>query len=303
VVDQCGLQHNGGHGCIDRGRSCGKHDLLCEGRGRLQHDHLGKCAGDCKAPSTAPTGISVTNDNTCQGTGKTLTVQGGSLGDGANWHWSDDAGFGTSIGTGVSIVVDPAVSTTYYVRAEGDCNTTTSVSALVTVKAPSTAPTGIAVTDDNTCQGTAKALTVQGGSLGDGANWHWYSDAGFTTPEGTGASIAVDPAVSTTYYVRAEGDCNTTTAASALVTVRTESTAPAGISITNDNTCQGTGKTLTVQGGSLGDGANWHWYSDAGFTTPEGTGVSIVVDPAVSTTYYVRAEGDCNNTTCSQCSW
>ena len=31
-------------------------------------------------------------------------------------------------------------------------------------------------------------------------------------------------------------------------------------------------------------------------STSEGTGVSITVDPAVSTTYYVRAEGDCNNT-------
>jgi hypothetical protein len=136
--------------------------------------------------SVAPTGISVSNDNTCQGTTKTLTVQGGSLGDGANWYWSTDAGFGTSIGTGVSIVVDPAVTTTYYVRAEGDCNITTAASALVTVRVPSTAPTGISVTNDNTCQGNVKTLTVQGGSLGDGAIWNWSDDAGFSTSIGTG---------------------------------------------------------------------------------------------------------------------
>jgi hypothetical protein len=193
------------------------------------------------------------------------------------------------------VVVDPAVSTTYYVRAEGDCNITASASGLVTVKVPSTAPTGIAITDDNTCEGT-KTLTVQGGSLGDGADWVWSTNAAFSTTVGTGASIVVDPAVSTTYYVRAEGDCNTTTSVSALVTVKVPSTAPTGISVTNDNTCQGTTKTLTVQGGSLGTGAIWNWSTDAGFGTSIGTGVSVVVDPAVSTTYYVRAEGDCNTT-------
>ncbi|MCP4369839.1 MAG: hypothetical protein GY797_17245, partial [Deltaproteobacteria bacterium] len=186
--------------------------------------------------------------------------------------------------------------TTYYVRAEGDCNNTAAVNQLVTVRVPSTDPTGTTITNDNTCIGTSKVLSVVGGTLGDGATWEWYSDAGFTTSEGSGVSITVDPVVSTTYYVRAEGDCNNTAAVNQLVTVRVPSTDPTGTTITNDNTCEGTGKVLTVTGGSLGDGATWEWYSDAGFTTSEGSGVSITVDPAVSTTYYVRAEGDCNNT-------
>jgi gliding motility-associated-like protein len=249
-----------------------------------------------KAPSTAPTGIAVTDDNTCQGTAKALTVQGGSLGDGANWHWYSDAGFTTPEGTGASIAVDPAVSTTYYVRAEGDCNTTTAASALVTVRTESTAPAGYPCTNDNTCQGTGKTLTVQGGSLGDGANWHWYSDAGFTTPEGTGVSIMVDPAVNTIYYVRAEGDCNITASINQMVTVKTLSTGPTGISVTENHTCYGIAKTLTVLGGSLGDGADWFWSDDPSFDTIIGTGVSIVVDPLLSTTYYVRAGGDCNIT-------
>ena len=249
-----------------------------------------------KIPSTAPTGISVTNNDECVGVSKTLTVQGGSLGDGATWEWYSDAGFTVSEGSGVSIVVDPAANTTYYVRAEGDCNNTAAASQLVTVKIFSIDPTGINITNDDECVGVSKTLTVQGGSLGDGATWEWYSDAGFTVSEGSGASIVVDPAANTTYYVRAEGDCNNTAAVSQLVTVKVLSTDPTGINLTNDNTCQGTGKTLTVQGGSLGDGATWEWYSDAGFTVSEGSGASIVVDPAASTTYYVRAEGDCNNT-------
>ncbi|MEZ5069681.1 MAG: gliding motility-associated C-terminal domain-containing protein [Bacteroidales bacterium] len=249
-----------------------------------------------KDPSTDPTSITITNDNTCQGTAKTLTVVGGSLGTGADWYWYSDAGFSVAEGSGASISVDPATSTTYYVRAEGDCNSTAAVNALVTVWQESLDPTGTTISTDNTCQGTAKTLTVVGGSLGDGADWHWYSDAGLTISEGVGVSISVDPAVNTTYYVRAEGPCNNTLVVTQLVQVLQPSLDPIGTTIANDSTCQGSAKTLSVVGGSLGDGAEWYWYSDAAMTVMEGTGVSLTVDPAVNVTYYVRAEGDCNTT-------
>ncbi len=95
-------------------------------------------------------------------------------------------------------------------------------------------------------------LTVQGGSLGDGATWEWYSDAGFTVSEGSGISITVDPAVNTTYYVRAEGDCNNTSAASQLVTVRVPSTDPTGINLTNDDECVGVSQDLNCPGWQSG---------------------------------------------------
>ncbi len=237
-----------------------------------------------RVPSTDPTGTTLTNDNTCAGTSKSLSVVGGSLGDGADWFWYSDATFTTLAGTGNTIAVDPLTSTTYYVRAEGDCNITAAVSQLVSVLVPSTDPTGISATNDNECVGTSKVLTVLGGSLGDGADWEWYTDAGFITSAGSGVSISVDPLTSTTYYVRAEGDCNNTAAVSLLVNVRVPSTDPTGINMTNDNTCEGTSKVLTVVGGSLGDGADWYWYSDATFTTLIGTGGSVSVDPAVNTT-------------------
>ena len=250
-----------------------------------------------RVPSTDPTGINLTNDNSCPGTSKVLSLVGGSLGDGANWYWYSNVGLTLLVGTGPTLTVDPLVSSTYYVRAQGDCNNTNVLTQLVTVRIPSTPPTGIAIVGDNTCSGSAKDLTVQGGSLGAGANWYWYSDAGFSTLVGLGASISVDPASSTTYYVRAEGDCNTTTAASQLVLVKEPSVDPTSVNVTNDATCEGTTKTLTVVGGTLGTNATWEWYSDAGFTTTAGSGPSIIVDPASSATYYLRAEGDCNTTT------
>ena len=159
---------------------------------------------------------------------------GGTLGTNATWEWYSDAGFSSSAGSGPSITVDPATTSTYYVRAEGDCNTTAGISALVTVSTPSVDPTSITVTDDATCAGTIKTLSVVGGTLGTNATWEWYSDAGFSSSAGSGPSITVDPATTSTYYVRAEGDCNTTTGISVLVTVSTPSVDPTSISVTDD---------------------------------------------------------------------
>jgi len=222
------------------------------------------------------------------------------MGDGADWYWSTDPGFGSSAGTGVSIVVDPALSTTYYVRAEGDCNTTASVSQLVTVQTSSTDPTGISVTNDNTCEGTSKTLTVIGGSLGDGADWYWSADPAFGSSAGTGVSIVVDPAVSTTYYVRAEGDCNTTASVSQLVTVKIPSEAPTMAYVDSSEFCVGAvdSITLSYMEGILGTGAEAYWYDDSLFTGPAiaaGNHVAIPA-PTDTITYFVRFEGDCNIT-------
>jgi len=240
------------------------------------------------------------NDATCAGTGKDLTVVGGSLGTNATWEWYSDAGFLTSAGSGVTITVDPATTTTYYVRGEGDCNNTLPVTASVTVKVLSLDPTGILVSNDNSCIGELKILSVEGGSLGDEAEWYWYSDVALSIAEGTGDTIIVDPAFNTTYYVRAVGTCNTTTVVEQLVSVKQPSVAPSGASVNIGEFCQGEVENiiLTYSGGILGDGAVALWYSEPDFsgdTVAIGNNVSITA-PADTTTYFLRFEGDCNVT-------
>ncbi|MCK4700573.1 MAG: hypothetical protein KAT38_09570, partial [Bacteroidales bacterium] len=56
--------------------------------------------------------------------------------------------------------------------------------------------------------------------------------------------------------------------------------------------------TLSVNGGYLGEDAEWHWYIDNCAENHVGTGVSINVSPDETTTYFVRAEGTANNTPC-----
>lgn len=163
----------------------------------------------------------------------------------------------------------------------------------------SIAPTGATATPNPSCGG-AITLNKVGGSLGAGATWKWYSGSCGGTLEGTGASITVTPTTTTTYFIRAEGGgCGTTTCAQVTVTVNTPSTDPATATASLTTTC-GDPTTLTVNGGSLGTGASWKWYSGSCGGVLEGTGSSITVTPTNTITYYVRAEGACNNTNCAQ---
>lgn len=64
--------------------------------------------------------------------------------------------------------------------------------------------------------------------------------------------------------------------------------------------CVGNSALLTVNGGLLGTDANWQWYESSCGGTSLGSGNTVSVAPSANTTYYVRAEGVCNITTCLQ---
>ena len=174
-------------------------------------------------------------------------------------------------------------------------------SVTVTVKTPSTNPTGASAVSSILCIGQSTDLSVTGGSLGTNASWKWYAGGcGSGASIGTGPSITVTPTVTTTYYVRAEGDCNNTICASVVVTVKTLSSAPTGASAASPAICIGGSTNISVTGGSLGTGASWKWYvGGCASGASIGNGTTINVNPSQTTTYFVRAEGDCNNTTCA----
>jgi hypothetical protein len=78
-----------------------------------------------KIPSVAATAATKNKNNICPGIAVNLGITGGTLGTSAVWRWYTGSPGGTLVGTGTALTVTPAVTTTYYVRAEGDCNTTT----------------------------------------------------------------------------------------------------------------------------------------------------------------------------------
>lgn len=163
----------------------------------------------------------------------------------------------------------------------------------------SIAPSTATASPNPSCGGVV-TLTQVGGSLGLGATWNWYSGSCGGTFEGSGPSITVTPTSTTTYFIRAEGGgCGTTSCAQVTVTVNTPSTDPVSATASLTTTC-GDPTTLTVNGGSLGTGASWQWYSGACGGALVGSGSSLTVTPTSTTTYFVRAEGACNNTNCVQ---
>ncbi|MFN7014214.1 MAG: hypothetical protein ACK4ON_08105, partial [Bacteroidia bacterium] len=101
------------------------------------------------------------------------------------YSWSN------GLGTGATKVVNPTTTTTYTVTATTTCGQTASQSITITVNTPSTPATSITATPATICAGQSSTLTLNGGSLGLGASWQWYSGSCGGTPVGTGTSITV----------------------------------------------------------------------------------------------------------------
>lgn len=250
--------------------------------------------------STAATAIIPSSTQVCPGQNVTLSVQGGALANGDTWQWYAGSCGGIPIGSGSIISINPTQTTTYYVRAEGSCGSTACASLLLTVGASSTVPSSVSVSANNICPGTSTTLQQVGGALQNNDVWVWYTGACGAVPVGVGNSIDVSPNETTTYFVRAVGDCGATLCQTVTVNVQNGSVAPESVIASDNNFCKGSSTTLSVQGGSLVNGANWTWYQSTCGGTAIGTGTSITVTPGSSNTYFVRAEGgSCGNTDCA----
>jgi hypothetical protein len=158
-----------------------------------------------------------------QGTWQTIEV----LPAETNYVWTKG---GTVVGTGKVLTlsnVTAADAGTYTLKVGYDvCNTVTTTVDVV-ISTPSTAPTSV-TGGGNHCHGHTVTLTANGGTLGSGASYHWYTGSCGGTLVATTSTPTYSftpPVGTTTYYVRAEGPCNTTACVSTTVTLPSTSTA------------------------------------------------------------------------------
>jgi gliding motility-associated-like protein len=168
-------------------------------------------------PATQPGAITGTS-NVCIGVATTFSIPPVANATGYNWTfppgWTINSGQGTT-----SVNATPGSAGNVCVTASNLCGPSASTCFPVTVSTASVAPTSATATPNPICVGSSTTLNVNGGSLGTGANWNWYTGSCGGSLVGSGPSLTVSPGTTTTYYVRAQGTCNTTTCQSVTVTV------------------------------------------------------------------------------------
>ena len=192
------------------------------------------------------------------------------LGDGATYEWFTGSCGGTSIGTGKNITVNPTTTTTYYVRATGNCNTTTCESITVIVNDP---PAAAAINDGPlTCADTDATLTA----TPSGLNYNWSTNE-------TTETITVSATGTYTVTVTDANGCFAT----ATTTVTEDITPPNANAGADQEVCASADVTLTATGGGT-----YEWSNSAGNTA------SVIVNPTSTTTYTVTvtAANGCTDT-------
>ena len=270
-----------------------------------------------KISSLEPAGITSSDSIVCQNTDLILVVNGGSLGTNSQWVWFDNSCAGNIIGNGNSISVNQTSNTTYFVRAEGDCNNTICgdvtinnfpfyINQLDSISIDSTYnPTDSAWSIiDTVCPETAvKLFAHYSGTFPVGYTISWYKNNCSSSSIYSGDSITVYPDSTTTYFARILGPCGVSLCRQITVVTKDGSISPSGIQSISNNFCTGGTTSLTVLGGQLGSGAYWSWYeSSCGISSNFiSNGASVAVTPSSTTTYYVRANGGtCGSSSCSE---
>ena len=205
------------------------------------------------------------SDVICHGESSTISLSGSLTGYDYTLKRGEET-IMTQAGTGQSLTFGSfADAGTYkvYSNLAGQCFYPMDGEAIITVETPSSAPTSITASAYETCINSPIILSVFGGTLGHGASWKWYSGACSGQPIATGSSISVAPSLNTTYYVSAEGNCNTTTCAS--VTITTISNCPDRSLQTylRTRTPQKSGYTTLPVNASVADINDQYQYLDA----------------------------------------
>jgi gliding motility-associated-like protein len=267
-----------------------------------------------KISSTNANLVTSSDSLICENSNVTLNVSGGSLGTNSQWVWYKDSCSGNSIDTGSSINVTQASNTTYFVRAEGDCNNTSCVNVTVenlpyfidldslSIDSTYDSSNNTWSIIDSVCPQSAVQLFAHySENFPLGYSITWYQNSCGSIPIGIGDSITVYPDSTTIYYARVIGTCGASLCKNITVFTKDGSISPYGISASSNNFCNGGSTTLSVVGGQLGTGASWGWYKGSCGGNFQGSGSSKTVTPNATTTYYVRANGGaCGATSCAE---
>ncbi|WPR72098.1 T9SS sorting signal type C domain-containing protein [Flavobacterium sp. NG2] len=248
------------------------------------------------------------NISTCVGGNVTVTIS--SSGSSPSYQWqlnSGSSGWNNISGQTTSTLslnnVTAAMAGNKY-RVKVTVSGCTKNSNYITLSIDPTTVAGTASSNQSICNGSTPSNITLSGNTGT-IQWQSSTDSSsFTNISGatssTLSSAQMGSLTATRYYraVVTSGGCPPVNSNTVTVIVNQPSVAPTSISGTT-TICNGNSTTLTLSGGTAGTNASAKWYSGVCNGTLVGTGNSITVSPTTNTTYFVRYEGICNNTSCA----
>jgi len=251
---------------------------------------FGASSGVISGDDVSIDGLSGTFDTKNVGTGKTVTVSGGSLSgaDAGNYQISSVAGSTTANIT----KKDLGVATVTAANKVYDGNTSASLTfgaSSGVISGDDVSIDGLSGTFDTKNVGTGKTVTVSGGSLSgvDAGNYQISSVAGSTTANITKKDLGVATVTAANKVYDGNTSASLTFGASSGV-ISGDDVSIDGLSGTFDTKNVGTGKTVTVSGGSLSgtDAGNYQISSVAGTTTANIDKASLTISTSnVAKTY------------------
>jgi RHS repeat-associated protein len=232
----------------------------------------------------------------CTGSTYTYTTNSGLTG----YIWTLPSGAsGSSTTNSINVTIGTSSGTVSVSAVDGNGCRSNPATLGVTI---STLTTYNVTGGGTTCPGIPIAVGLYGTTSGITYKCYLNGSPVSSPIAGTGGPISWNQSSGGTYTITGvtSGGCEVPMIGIAVITLQSVSVAPISITATLPSPCLGQSTRLTVNGGSLGTGAFWHWHSgnDPCGSADAGTGTNITVTPSVTTTYYVGAEGGCSPTSC-----
>jgi hypothetical protein len=238
-----------------------------------------------------------------QGNPVTLTVDaGGGSGINVQWYLGTPGDVSHPQQSGASIVVQPATTSSYWVRATNSCGAVTD-SAPVTITVTPCDPPSIVIQPHGgnvVTASTAILLADVSGTAPLHDQWFAGHKGDTSAPVGSDASTLSIATLmqTTTYWLRITNDCGSVDSNEATIVVDAACSAPVIVVQPSDvSVTPGAKARLSVV--AAGDNLTYRWYLGDlfDFTHPIGASTSEVVTPVITSAqrFWVRIDGACGS--------
>ena len=254
-----------------------------------------------------PVTIASQSDNITILEGKSVTLSVAASGGTVSYQWYLGAsGVTTSpiaSATSVGVTVQPAKSSSYWLRASNTCGSTVDSSTITITVVPCNAPK-IAVqpsSGDIVINNGATLFAAVTGTLPITYQWYegTFPDASRPATGGTSTTLAVPPLVApVSYWLHVSSECGTADSNTARLTIVSSCTPPAIATQPRDQSVA-SGSTAIVSVSATGPSLTYQWYQGPlfDFTHPIGGSAPSVLTPAISTAtqFWVRITNPCGS--------